>query len=68
MSSTEQVNIFEKIVQNKVENIFPQKTVRLAVNFDQPFFTSDLKKLDRQAKREYRKHYKSQKYLDIREK
>ena len=47
--------------------IFPQKSVKISLNFDKPFMTSDLKKLDRQVKREYRKHSKSAKYLRLKE-
>ena len=65
---TEQVAIFEKTVQNKIEAIFPQKCVKLAVNYDKPFMTSDLKKLDRQRKREYLKHHRSDKYLEMKSK
>ena len=42
--------------------IFPQKTVKLTVNVDKPFITSELKSLDRQIKRVYRKQNKSAKY------
>ena len=46
---------------------FLKKTVRLNPYFDKPFITADLKKLDRQAKREYRKHQKSEKYKRLKE-
>ena len=40
----------------------PTKTVKLRPQIDKPFMTVELKKLDRQRKREYKKHGKSQKY------
>jgi hypothetical protein len=56
---TEQVLKFENLVQSKLNNIFPLKSVKISPNFDKPFMTHDLKKLQRKVKREYRKHYKS---------
>jgi hypothetical protein len=50
---TEQVSKFENLVQSKLNTIFPLKSVRLSPNYDKPFITSDLKKLDRKVKREY---------------
>ena len=35
---------------------------------DKPFFTAELKRLDRQVKKEYRKHGKSEKYKKMKEK
>ena len=64
---TEQVMAFEKICEQKLDSIFPTKTVRLNPNFDKPFITSDLKKLDRKIKREYRQHQKSLKYRRLKE-
>ena len=49
----------------KINVIFPKKTIRLAVNFDKPFITAEIKKLDRLKKREYRKHHRSKKYLEL---
>ena len=48
-----------------MDSIFPKKSVKISKNFDKPFITAELKKLDRQVKREYRKHQKSQKYLRL---
>ena len=62
---TEQVMAFEKIVTSKLDTILPQKSVKINPNFDKPFFTAELKKLDRQVKREYKKHCKSVKYLRL---
>ena len=62
VSPTEQVLKFEQLVTDKLNVIFPQKTVRLTVNLDHPFITAELKTLDRQVKRIYRKQNKSDKY------
>ena len=62
---TEQVLAFEKLVTSKLDIILPQKTVRINPNFDKPYITAELKKLDRQIKREYRKRCKSAKYLRL---
>ena len=64
-SPTEQVIAFEKMVQDKLNTILPQKSVKIFPNYDKPFITSDLKKLDRLVKREYCKHNKSPKYLRL---
>ena len=62
---TEQVLVFENIMNQKLDIIFPKKSVRVNPNVDLPFITADLKKLDRLIKREYRKHLKSEKYLRL---
>ena len=59
---TEQVLAFEKLVTSKMDTILPQKTVKINPNFDKPYITAELKKLDRQIKREYRKRCQSAKY------
>ena len=64
-SPTQQVLEFEKLAQSKLDIIFPLKTVKISPNFDKPFMTSDLKQLDRKVKREYRKHYRSAKYIRL---
>lgn len=43
----------------------PTKTVKLRPQIDKPFMTVELKKLDRQRKREYKKHGKSEKYRSL---
>ena len=40
----------------------PSKVVKLNPNFDKPYITAELKRLDRQIKREYKKIYRSEKY------
>ena len=56
---------FEKIVNGKMDEILPQKVVKLNPNFDKPYITAELKRLDRQIKREYKKRCKSEKYLRL---
>ena len=53
------------MLNKKLDTIFPQKNVKIKQNFDKPFITKELKILDRKAKREYRKNYKSEKYLSL---
>ena len=64
-SPSQQVSAFEKLLQFKLNTILPQKSMKFCKNFDKPFYTSDLKKLDRALKREYRKHQKSDKYVRL---
>ena len=54
---SEQMVEFENLIQNKLDSILPQKIVK----FCKPFITSDLKKIDRLVKREY----KSEKYMKL---
>ena len=62
---TDQVLEFENQVNEKLDVIFPLKTVRINPLIDKPFFTAELKKLNRQLKREYRKNQKSEKYYRL---
>ena len=64
---TEQVLAFEKLCNEKLDVIFPLKKLRLNPYFDKPFITSELKKLDRVIKREYRKKQRTAKYLRLKE-
>ena len=62
---TEQVREFEDIITNKLNTILPTKTVKLNPFFDKPYITAELKKLDRQVKRAYKRHGKSEKYKSL---
>ena len=62
---SEQVEIFQKLVTSKVDEFLPQKSLKVNPFRDKPFITSELKKLDRQIKREYRKRNKSKKYIEL---
>ena len=63
----EQVNQFENLLTEKMDMIFPKKTIRMRP-FDKPYFTGELKSLDRRKKREYKKRGKSEKYMEIKRK
>ena len=62
LNPTEQVCALENLVNEKLDSIFPLKSVKVNPNMDKPFITAELKKLNRQLKREYRKNQKSAKY------
>ena len=55
---------FEKMVMEKVDLYFPEKTIKLNEN-DQPWISPELKILDRQRKREYTKHKRSSKWQEL---
>ena len=63
-STTEQVGSLQKILDKKIDQIFPVKTVRYSPS-DKPWITGELKKLARKRKKEYRKNGKSEKYLNL---
>ena len=63
----EQVEVMQKLIAEKLDTIFPPKSVRISQK-DKPYINADLKKLDKLVKREYRKHGKSVKYLKLVEK
>ena len=65
---TEQVEVFENIALKNLDKYLPQKSVKINPHVDKPFFTAELKRLDRQVKKEYRKHCKSEKYKKMKEK
>ena len=52
------------MVNSKVEDIFPTKTVKFS-SFDKPWITAELKKLARKRKKVYRKEGKSEKYAKL---
>ena len=63
-SSEEQDQVLRSALQYKVEQIFPQRSVRIS-NQDVSFITAELKKLQYYMKREYNKRGKSQKYRSL---
>ena len=63
-SSTQQEQILKNILQNKVNEYFPEKQVRIS-NTDKPWVTNEIKKLDRWKKNEYKKHGKTKKYTEL---
>ena len=60
-SPTEQVEMLEKTLETKLNLVFPLKTVKTSSD-DLPFFTAELKVLDRRIKRIYNKSGKTEKY------
>ena len=57
----------EKLQQMLFENLdkyLPTKTIKICSE-DQAWFTTELKKLDRRCKREYSKHKKSEKWMNL---
>ena len=61
---TEQVGCFQKLLEEKIKDTFPVKTVRFSPS-DKPWITSELKKLAKKRKKEYRKFGKSEKYYKL---
>ena len=66
-SSSEQARAMQELLEYKMDEIFPTKTVKISTK-DQPFITAEIKQLDRQKKRMYRRQGKSTKYLELLEK
>ena len=60
------MKVFEESMNHKLNQCFPQKTTKLGVG-EEPFITSELKNLKRRRMREYRKNFKSAKYLRLKE-
>ena len=61
LSPSDQVAVFEKLCQDKLDEFCPIKQVRLNSQ-DKPFITAELKTLHRKKCREYVKKGKSSKY------
>ena len=60
-SAHKKAEVFQDILINKLEEIFPEKTKKINSD-DQPWMTLKLKKMDRKKKRIYRSERKSQKW------
>ena len=58
------VDIFEKLLIEKINLYFPEKTIRIN-EMDQPWMNIQLIDLDRRRKREYTKHKKSAKWKKL---
>ena len=54
-------------MKTKIDVHFPVKQVKLSTK-DKPFMNWELKMLDRKKKREYKRHGKSDKFLDLKSK
>ena len=63
-SPSDQVEAFQKIVDNKVEELFPERKVRITTQ-DKQFITAELKTLDRKKKKEWKRHGRSEEYRRI---
>ena len=61
---TEQVHEFEKLVDEKIEILFPEKIIRVSKK-DKEWITTELKNLDKRTKREWRQKGKSDKYVKL---
>ena len=61
---TKKVEVFENLLSTKLNEHFPQKTVKIT-NQDQPWITPDLKNLIRRKKREYWKNGRSVKWSEL---
>ena len=65
-SPSDQVEAFQNIVDTKVEELFPERKVRITSQ-DKQFITGELKNLDRKKKKEWKQHGKSDKYKRLKE-
>ena len=66
-NSSAMVASFENQMSNMVEEVFPLKTIIIS-NDDQAWFNEDLRALKRARLREYERHGKSLKYLNLKSK
>ena len=57
---------FEKLILEKVDQLFPQKSIKLSID-DKPWVDLHLLNLDRKCKREYNKNKKSKKWEALRQ-
>ena len=60
----EKAEKFQHVLLQKLDQFFPEKEVKFSSD-DQPWITTKIKKLDRQRKRVYRKHRRSEKWFDL---
>ena len=63
-SPDQQVEALQNLMTEKMDYIFPTKTVRITQK-DLPFLNAELKKLDRLVKKEYNKKGKTDKYENM---
>ena len=61
LSATEQTSLFENILQDNLDRLCPEQTVKIGSQ-DKAWVNSELKKIHRQKSREYNKKGKSEKY------
>ena len=60
----EKADMLHNMVKSKLDETCPEKTTKVASD-DQPWYTEQLKRLDRRRRREYKKNRKSDKYKAI---
>ena len=63
-----QVVMLQETLSKKLDAIFPKKKVKVSMTKDKPYITAELKKISRLKMREYEKHGKSEKYLQLQSK
>ena len=66
MSSSEMVDIFQKMITNLVDIHFPLKSITIS-QYDKPWFTQELRAMRRRRQRLYRKEGRSQAYLIVKQ-
>ena len=65
-SIDDKVETFHNILMQNYFEIFPLKKIKVSSD-DKPWYTSELKKIDRLKKREFDKHHKSAKWKQLQE-
>ena len=65
-SSTEKVRAFQNLMKNKIDDIFPEKTIKI-FHKDKEWMTEQVQKIRRQKNREYRKNQKSIRFMELHE-
>ena len=65
-SSSKIVQHFQDTLKSIVDNTFPERKIQINSD-DKPYFTEKLRKLKRIRQREYQKHGRSDKYLELKE-
>ena len=63
-SAHDKAMVFQSMIMEKINQYLPEKTVFFSSD-DQPWFTPELKQLDKARKLEYRKHKRSVRWKDL---
>ena len=64
LSATEQASVFERILNDNLNRLCPEKTIKVGSQ-DKAFVNAELKNLHRKRQREYLKRGKSDKYISL---
>ena len=67
LNPTQMVQKYQEMLQKIVEETFPLKSIKIS-DYDQPWFTEELRALKRTRMREYTRHGKSEKYIELKAK